>query len=122
MRRTTRFWLAHPFKAAAAFWKGFSSSDPLGDSITAEQSRLQVLRTAIGLYKLTLGSFPARLEDLPFNAHNVPDWGSGYIHWRGPDTFLDSFGHPYQYSCDGEGYTLKSPGLDEALASQQENK
>ena len=119
MTRTTRFWLLHPIKALDAFWQGFSSRDPLADSLAQEKERLQVLCNAIGLYKFIVGSFPSRLEELCFNTRDVPGWGTGFIRWRGLDTFTDSFGHAYQYSCDGDRYVLRSPGVDKAKTMRQ---
>lgn len=119
MTRATRFWLQHPIRAMNAFWQGFSSRDPLGDSMAHEQERLQVLCNAIGLYKFLLGSFPSRLEELCFNTRDVPGWDQGFIRWRGPETFVDSFGHSYQYVCENDRYVLRSPGLEKAEAMQQ---
>lgn len=119
MTRSTHLWLQHPIKAMNALWQGFRVHDPLADSVEQEQERLEMLCNVIGLYKFVLGSFPSRLEELCFNTRDIPGWGVGFIRWRGPDTFLNSFGHGYQYSCENDQYILRSPGLEKAEAMRR---
>jgi len=75
---------------------------------------MHLLRVAIGFYKIAFGRLPSILEDLCFNNHNDPAWDTPFIHWRGSDTFHDTFGFPYQYSCENGAFTLFSPGLEAA--------
>jgi hypothetical protein len=112
--------LLHPVEAGRTFWRAFTGTETLADRIEEEEARLRVLRTAIGLYHISLGNFPKALKDLCYNNHHDLGWSGEFIRWRGEDTFLDSFGFPYRYSETGEQYDLISPGLETAKKSKAE--
>jgi general secretion pathway protein G len=74
---------------------------------TAE-AQMQMLSTALDTYRLDLGKYPDKLEDLRSSSE------SG---WDGPymprDIPADPWGNPYVYSRDSDGaapFTLKSLG------------
>src|SRR4051812_31630851 len=109
-----RYILRHPFDAGRTFWRAFTGTQDLSELIEEEEARLGVLRTAIGLYHISLGRFPKTLKDLCYNNHYDAKWTGEFIRWRGADTFVDGFGFPYLYKQAGERYDLTSPGLEAA--------
>ena len=114
MFRFLRYVFTHPREAARTFWRAFTGTEDPNERITEEESRLNALRLAIGFYNHAFERLPAKLEDLCFNHHHDPTWDSPFIHWRGADTFHDTFGFPYQYSAADGTFTLFSPGLETA--------
>jgi general secretion pathway protein G len=74
---------------------------------TAE-AQMQMLSTALDTYRLDLGRYPGKLEDLRSSAE--PGWDGPYMPREIPP---DPWGNPYVYSPDSEGdapYSLKSLG------------
>ena len=106
--------LSHPVEAGRTFWRAFTGTERLADRIKDEEVRLRALRTAIGLYHLSLGRFPETLQDLCYNNHNDSAWSGAFIPWQGDDTFLDTFGYRYIYTMRDGRCELVSPGLETA--------
>ena len=104
--------VSHPIEAGRIFWRALTGRETLEDRIKEEEARLQVLRTAIGLYHLKYGRFPAVLRDLCDNNYGDPDWGGPFIPWSGKDTFQDSYGYPYKYVASEGHSEVVSLGLD----------
>jgi len=82
--------------------------------VAAAQSDLKVLGDALDRYKLDVGSFPSS-EDGLAALQNAPSDATG---WHGPylrkDVGSDPWGHPYEYTNNGDSYTLLSYGADGA--------
>jgi hypothetical protein len=114
MFRFLRYVINHPREAARTFWSAYTGTENPNERIAEEESRLNALRLALGIYNHDFGRLPAKLEDLCFNNHNDSTWESPFIHWRGSDTFHDTFGFPYQYCVADGTFTLFSPGLETA--------
>jgi hypothetical protein len=114
MFRFLRYLVTQPREAARTFWKAYTGTEDPSERIADEESRLKLLRLAIGLYNHDFGRHPTKLEDLCFDNHQDPTWDSPFIRWRGSDTFHDRFGFPYQYSVAAGTFTLSSPGLETA--------
>jgi hypothetical protein len=112
--------LSHPIEAGRTFWRAFSGADRLADRIRNEEAKLGVLRTAIGLYHLSLGRFPETLQDLCYNNHNDPGWSGAFIRWDGEATFQDTFGYPYRYAVADGRHGLVFPGMETARKSDTE--
>jgi hypothetical protein len=106
--------LSHPVEAGRTFWRAFTGTERLADRIKDEEAKLGALRTAIWLYHLSFGRFPATLQDLCYNNHGDSGWSGVFIRWQGGDTFRDTFGYPYRYTVTDGGYELVSTGLETA--------
>jgi len=82
--------------------------------VAAAQSDLRVLGDALDRYKLDVGSFPST-EDGLAALQNAPSDASG---WHGPylrkEIGADPWTHPYEYTNNGDSYTLLSYGADGA--------
>lgn len=111
--RLLRYVITRPLEAVQTFAQAFRES-MREDSIRFEESKLNSLGVAIGLYKLQFGRLPTKLDDLCFNNHQDSKWDGPFIHWRGSKTFYDSFGFPYRCSVTDGKLQLVSPGLESA--------
>lgn len=107
--------LSHPVDASRTFWRAFTGRETLEERIKVEQSRLEILRMAIGLYRQSLERLPETLLDLCHNNHKDSGWSGPFIRWAGADTFHDSFGYPYRYTVTDGRFELVSPGLETAM-------
>ena len=105
---------SHPVEASRVFWRALTGRETLEDRIKEEEARMRVLRTAIALYKLKYGRFPATLRDLCDNNYGDPEWGGPFIPWSGEDTFRNGFGYRYRYATVEGRSELVSPGLETA--------
>jgi hypothetical protein len=105
---------AHPIEASRIFWRAFTGKETGADPIKLEETKLGVLRVAIGLYRESFGRLPEKLQDLCFNNHNDATWSGPFIRWVGDDTFNDTFGYPYRYAVSEGRFELVSPGLKRA--------
>src|SRR5437016_1620680 len=103
--------VSHPLEVSRIFWRALTGRETLEDRIKEEEARIRILRTAIGLYHLKYGRFPAALRDLCDNNYGDPEWGGPFIPWSGEDTFRDSFGYLYKYVAVAGRSELVSPGL-----------
>ena len=84
--------------------------------VTAAQTQISTLGTALGAYEVDNGSYPRGREGLQALMQKSRDAGN----WHGPymekDIPLDPWGHPYVYECPGKrnpsGYDLYATGPD----------
>ena len=84
--------------------------------VTAAQTQISTLGTALGAYEVDNGSYPRGWEGLQALMKKSRDAGN----WHGPymekDIPLDPWGHPYVYECPGKrnpsGYDLYATGPD----------
>ncbi|HEY3840256.1 MAG TPA: type II secretion system major pseudopilin GspG [Bryobacteraceae bacterium] len=70
--------------------------------ITAAKSQIENFSTALGTYKLDVGSFPTSeqgLQALRVKPADVNNWNGPYMP---KDVPLDPWGHPYVYKYPGE--------------------
>jgi general secretion pathway protein G len=69
---------------------------------TAARAQISTFTSALGLYKLDTGTFPATemgLQALRVKPENVPQWGGPYLQ---KDIPLDPWGRPYLYKYPGD--------------------
>lgn len=96
----------------------------LGKSeINAAQAQIDALETALDIYRLDMGFYPAQdkgLQALVDPAENNPRWRGPYLEKNIP---LDPWGQPYQYRIPGERgeYDLFSYGKDRQPGGTGEN-
>jgi general secretion pathway protein G len=84
--------------------------------VTAAQTQISTLGTALGAYEVDTGSYPRGREGLQALMVKPRD----AINWHGPymekDIPPDPWGKPYVYECPGKhnpsGYDLSSTGPD----------
>lgn len=105
--------ITRPRDAMKSYMQAFGEAGR-EEAIRFEESKLNTLGVAIGLYKVQFGRLPTKLDDLCFNNHQDAKWDTPFIHWDGPKTFHDSFGYPYRYSATDGKLQLVSPGLESA--------
>jgi general secretion pathway protein G len=70
--------------------------------ITAAKSQIENFMTALGTYKLDVGSFPTTeqgLQSLRVKPGDANNWNGPYMP---KDVPLDPWGHPYVYKYPGE--------------------
>jgi len=75
--------------------KFFSQLDTAERGVAAAQ--MNAFETALDTYRLDMGSYPAKLEDL--RQSEKPRWDGPYLPKAIP---LDPWGNPYVYSVPGE--------------------
>jgi len=76
--------------------------------------------TALDTYRLDLGTYPGKLDDL--RSGTSPRWDGPYLP---KDVPLDPWGNPYVYSIpgsDGKPYDLKSYGPDGKEGGEEDDK
>ena len=82
--------------------------------VNTAKAQISALESAIGAYRLDVGSFPTTDEGL----QALRQRPSGVENWDGPyipkDVPLDPWGHPYVYRCPSEhgDYEIISYGAD----------
>jgi general secretion pathway protein G len=84
--------------------------------VTAAQTQISTLGTALGAYEVDNGFYPRGREGLEALMQKPRDANN----WHGPymekDIPLDPWGHPYVYECPGKrnpsGYDLYATGPD----------
>ncbi|WDE00516.1 type II secretion system major pseudopilin GspG [Thalassomonas actiniarum] len=88
--------------------KFFSQLSTAERGIAAAQ--MNAFETALDTYRLDLGAYPAKLEDL--RSGEQPRWDGPYLP---KDVPLDPWGNPYVYTTPGENnapYSIMSYGAD----------
>jgi general secretion pathway protein G len=73
-------------------------------------TQMAAFETALDTYRLDLGTYPQKLDDL--RSGSAPRWDGPYLP---KDVPLDPWGNPYAYSIpgtEGKPYDLKSYGAD----------
>jgi general secretion pathway protein G len=88
------------------------------------QAQIQLLSTALDLFHLDVGRYPATEEGLKAlreKTENLPSWGGPYLDKSVPN---DPWGRPYVYKFPGEHgpYDLYSQGADGAEGGEGENQ
>jgi general secretion pathway protein G len=72
-------------------------------------AQMQMISTALDTYRLDIGTYPDKLEELRRSEH--PGWDGPYMPRDIPD---DPWGNPYVYSLESDGeypYALHSYGV-----------
>jgi general secretion pathway protein G len=80
-----------------ALWKNADRA-----KVTAARSQIENFMTALGTYKLDVGTFPTTEQGLPalrVAPADVPQWAGPYMP---KDIPKDPWGHDYQYKYPGE--------------------
>jgi general secretion pathway protein G len=84
-------------------------------------AQMQMLSTALDTYRLDIGDYPARLEDL--RSGTAPGWDGPYLPRELP---LDPWGNPYVYGVQSSDplrpYSLKSFGKDGREGGEADNE
>ncbi|ATC93387.1 type II secretion system major pseudopilin GspG [Pseudoalteromonas tunicata] len=82
-------------------------------------TQMSAFETALDTYRLDLGKYPQKLEDL--RAGTEPRWDGPYLP---KDIPLDPWGNPYIYKVpgeDGRPYSIMSYGADGKLGGEDSN-
>ncbi len=85
------------------------------DPRTRALENLDVLRTALELFRRDVGRYPSAGEGLPALLHEIPAPG-----WQGPyivSLTMDPWRHPFRYAVDGANVTLYALGPDGVAGS-----
>jgi general secretion pathway protein G len=83
-------------------------------------TQMAAFETALDTYRLDLGSYPQKLEDL--RTGSSARWDGPYLPKNVP---LDPWGNPYIYifpGSDGRSYDLKSYGADGKEGGEEANE
>ena len=83
-------------------------------------TQMSAFETALDTYRLDLGKYPTKLEDL--RSGKEPRWDGPYLP---KDIPLDPWGNPYIYKIpgeDGNPYTIMSYGADGKLGGEDSNE
>ena len=75
--------------------------------IASAKSQIKNLASAVDIFEVDTGTYPASLNALLTNP-GVNGWDGPYM--KGNSIPNDPWGVPYQYSTSGNGYDIKSPG------------
>lgn len=90
--------------------------------VRTAETQVKMLKLALQTYRLDVGTYPDKLDDLqvaPSNAENY--WAGPYLDENIP---LDPWNFPYQYRKEGsaqQGYYLYSFGADSAEGGEELN-
>lgn len=80
-----------------------------GAMIKATRASIAAVRTAIDMYEVDTGRFPASLQAL-LTSDGAPNWNGPYVKGQLP---ADAWGTPLTFSTQGEnGYQITSGGPD----------
>ncbi len=75
----------------------------------AALSQISAIASALDTYRLDVGQYPDELQGLMENTANRASWNGPYLN---TDVPRDPWGFEFQYSVDGNTYTLMSYGAD----------
>ena len=78
--------------------------------IKTAKAQMQMLETSLSTYRLDIGSYPVKLDDL--TSSDLPGWDGPYIPKLVP---FDPWGNAYAYESpgpEGESFLLQSFGKD----------
>ena len=98
--------------------------DKLGGSKQkAAAAQMSMIESALDSYRLDVGKYPRRLEDLNENPGSSPAWSGPYLKKGLPK---DPWGNDYEYRRPGKqsqrGYDLYSLGADGEEGGEKEDK
>jgi general secretion pathway protein G len=82
-------------------------------------TQMAAFETALDTYRLDLGAYPQKLDDL--RSGSAPRWDGPYLP---KDVPRDPWGNPYVYSIpgtEGKSYDLKSYGADGKEGGEENN-
>lgn len=79
--------------------------------VAAARSTLEAIGTALDLYELDNGRYPASLEALMKAPSDAPNWRGPYLRKGMPaDPWGNAFAYKYPGTHNPHGYDLSSPG------------
>ena len=87
--------------------------------VAAARAGVGAVSTAIDLYETDNGKLPESLQNL-ITKGNEPNWNGPYL--RKAEGLKDPWGHEYQYSKQGNVYTVASAGPDGSFGSADDVK
>jgi general secretion pathway protein G len=93
--------------------------------VSTAKAQIQMLNTALDMFKLDVGRYPNSQEGLTALVQNpggTQRWDGPYLR-QGKEVPLDPWEHPYVYRSPGEkgAYDLLSYGADGVAGGQGEN-
>ena len=93
--------------------------------VSSAKAQIQMLNTALDMFKLDVGRYPNSQEGLAALVQNpggTQRWDGPYLR-QGKEVPLDPWEHPYVYRSPGEkgAYDLLSYGADGVAGGQGEN-
>jgi general secretion pathway protein G len=86
--------------------------------VKAAESQLGRLSMAIGSFKVDVGEFPARLNELIENTGNFDNWNGPYVK---PRVLQDPWGNPLNYEFSTSGIRIESYGADKRPGGEKDN-
>ncbi|MGD9782907.1 MAG: type II secretion system major pseudopilin GspG [Kiritimatiellia bacterium] len=87
--------------------------------IAAARASIGAISTAIDLYETDNGKFPDSLQNLVTKG-SEPNWNGPYV--RKAESLKDPWGNEFQYSRQGDVYTVASAGPDGSFGSGDDVK
>jgi general secretion pathway protein G len=87
-----------------------------GARIKATRSSIHAICMAIDMYEVDIGRFPSSLQGL-VSSDGGQNWSGPYLRGGVP---ADSWGTPFNYSSQGNGYKVVSAGPDLATGSSDD--
>ncbi len=87
--------------------------------VKTARAQMQMLETALDTYRLDIGDYPKRLDELQMSS--AAGWDGPYLPKKLPD---DPWGNPYVYASpgpNGESFSLLSLGRDGELGGEGKN-
>ena len=87
--------------------------------IAAARASIGAISTAIDLYETDNGKFPDSLQNLVTKG-SEPNWNGPYV--RKAESLKDPWGNEFQYTKQGDVYTVASAGPDGSFGSGDDVK
>lgn len=84
-----------------------------GARIKATRTSIKAICTAIDIYEVDTGRFPSSLDALA-KSDGSANWSGPYLRGGVP---ADSWGTPFSYTTEANGYTVTSGGPDLSVGS-----
>ena len=82
-----------------------------GARIKATRTSIAAIATAIDMYEVDTGRFPSSLDGL-VKSDGSANWSGPYLRGNVP---MDSWGTPFSYSTEANGYKIVSGGPDASV-------
>lgn len=79
---------------------------------TAAKSDIAGMETALNMFEVDTGSYPARLDALVSQPNNLTGWKGPYLKQIKPDPWGNEYVYTYPAKNNASGFDLMSPGPD----------
>lgn len=88
-----------------------------GAMVKATRASIAAISTALGMYEVENGKYPASLQGL-ITSSGEPAWNGPYIQGGLP---VDAWNTPFQYTLKGDnGFEVRSAGPDKQMGSEDD--